>query len=177
MAKRKKLVMEDWQHWSKEFTDFYSSLEPREKGMLNYYIYDSLKCIPWGFEKCQSPIERLMLIALTKLESDLAWLSDEHRICLNQQYPITIGDKTYYADFMLSIQIKGKIYNLVIECDGHDFHEKTKEQVRKDKARERDITLEGYGIMRFAGSEIWENPFECVKQVYTYFFNFQYYGE
>lgn len=176
MARKKKDVTTDWQRWSSEFIKFYSEFDGREKEMLNHFLYQSVKWLPKGLELCQSPIERLMLIALMNLEFDLLVLSDDFRCCINQQYPVTVGDKTYHVDFMISMQIKGKIYNLVIECDGHDFHEKTKEQVRKDKARERDITLKGYGIMRFSGSEIWENPFECVKQVYTYFFNFHYYG-
>jgi len=55
----------------------------------------------------------------------------------------------------------------VIECDGHEFHEKTKEQAARDKARDRSISSRSLQIMRFTGSEIWRDPFGCVFQVFS----------
>ena len=46
------------------------------------------------------------------------------------------------------------VFSIVVELDGHDFHEKTKEQAQKDKDRDRSLTRAGYKIMRFTGSEI-----------------------
>jgi hypothetical protein len=43
---------------------------------------------------------------------------------------------------------------VVIECDGHDFHEKTKEQAKRDKERDRLMQTEGYYVLRFTGSEL-----------------------
>jgi very-short-patch-repair endonuclease len=60
---------------------------------------------------------------------------------------------------------------LVIECDGNDFHEKTKEQVKKDKQRDRELTNLGYKILRFSGSEIFNNPTACAEEVYTFICN------
>ena len=47
----------------------------------------------------------------------------------------------------------GKI-KVAIECDGHDFHEKTKEQAQKDKEKDRILQANGWLIARFTGSEI-----------------------
>jgi very-short-patch-repair endonuclease len=58
-----------------------------------------------------------------------------------------------------------KVFRLVIECDGHDFHERTKEQAAKDRARDRGLQEKGYNIFRFTGSEIWRDPMGCVEQV------------
>lgn len=52
---------------------------------------------------------------------------------------------------------------LVVELDGHDFHERTKEQSTRDKARDRDITRKGWRAARFTGSEVWRNP-RCVAE-------------
>jgi very-short-patch-repair endonuclease len=41
---------------------------------------------------------------------------------------------------------------LVVECDGHDFHEKTKQQVTKDNRRERELQIAGWHVFRFSGS-------------------------
>jgi very-short-patch-repair endonuclease len=45
-----------------------------------------------------------------------------------------------------------------IECDGPDFHEKTKEQVSKDKERDRVFQKTGALVLRYSGSDIWRDP-------------------
>jgi very-short-patch-repair endonuclease len=54
---------------------------------------------------------------------------------------------------------------LIVECDGHDFHEKTKEQVRRDRSRDRQALMDGYDCFRFTGSEIWNDPWGCAEQI------------
>lgn len=53
---------------------------------------------------------------------------------------------------------------LVIECDGHDFHERTKEQAARDRSRDRALQASGYTIMRFTGSELYRDPTKCVRE-------------
>jgi len=57
---------------------------------------------------------------------------------------------------------------LVVECDGHEFHERTKEQAAKDRSRDRALSELGYDVFRFTGSEIWRDPFGCAEQVYQW---------
>ncbi len=57
---------------------------------------------------------------------------------------------------------------LVVECDGHDFHERTKEQAAKDRSRDRNLTSQGYDVFRFTGSELWTDPFERADQVLSW---------
>ncbi|KRE07439.1 hypothetical protein ASE63_22330 [Bosea sp. Root381] len=54
---------------------------------------------------------------------------------------------------------------LVIECDGHDFHERTKEQAAKDRSRDRAASLAKMTVFRFTGAELWRDPWSCAKQV------------
>ena len=54
---------------------------------------------------------------------------------------------------------------LVVECDGHDFHERTKEQAANDRSRDRSLQLDGYEVFRFTGSELWRDPWGCADQV------------
>lgn len=54
---------------------------------------------------------------------------------------------------------------IAIECDGHEFHERTKEQATSDKARDRHLQLRGYKVLRFTGSEIWADPFASAMEV------------
>jgi very-short-patch-repair endonuclease len=57
---------------------------------------------------------------------------------------------------------------IIIECDGHDFHERTKEQAAKDRSRDRGAQARGFVIFRFTGSEIWADPMGCADQVFYY---------
>lgn len=54
---------------------------------------------------------------------------------------------------------------LIVECDGHDFHERTKEQAARDRDRDRQAQLAGIEIFRFTGSELWRDPLGCADQV------------
>ncbi len=57
---------------------------------------------------------------------------------------------------------------LVVELDGHDFHERTREQARRDRSRDRYLLASGYTVFRFTGSEIFRNPYRAVAEVDNY---------
>lgn len=55
--------------------------------------------------------------------------------------------------------------SVVVECDGHEFHERTKEQAAKDRARDRKLQRYGWDVLRFTGSEIWADPSKCATEI------------
>lgn len=59
----------------------------------------------------------------------------------------------------------GDIIRIVVECDGHDFHEKTKKQAASDKRRDRELMSAGWLVVRFTGSELYADPDDCVSEV------------
>lgn len=59
---------------------------------------------------------------------------------------------------------------LVVECDGHEFHERTREQATRDKNRDRELLNAGYPVMRFTGSEIVLSPLKCSGQIMKWLF-------
>jgi very-short-patch-repair endonuclease len=54
---------------------------------------------------------------------------------------------------------------LAIECDGAKFHAETREQVDRDKRRDRYFATHGISVMRFTGSEISRCPEACATEV------------
>ena len=69
------------------------------------------------------------------------------------------------VDFLLgSFPRNGRPGFVVVECDGHDFHERTKEQAAKDRSRDRRLQDAGYRIYRFTGSEIYREPMNCASE-------------
>jgi hypothetical protein len=57
---------------------------------------------------------------------------------------------------------------LIVECDGHDFHERTKEQAKRDRTRDRQAQEKDLTIYRFTGSEIFNDPWGCAAQVFKW---------
>lgn len=74
----------------------------------------------------------------------------------------------YRVDFMLSLHINGKYSFVVVECDGHDFHERTKEQARRDRSRDREMQMRGLRIIRFTGAEIYADARLCAEEALTH---------
>jgi hypothetical protein len=56
---------------------------------------------------------------------------------------------------------------LTIECDGHEWHDRTKEQAAHDRRRDRDLLRIGLPTIRFTGSEIHRDIATCVDDVCT----------
>lgn len=55
--------------------------------------------------------------------------------------------------------------SIVVECDGHAFHERTPEQASRDRQRDRRLQTLGYSVLRFTGSELYKRSFACVCEV------------
>jgi very-short-patch-repair endonuclease len=114
--------------------------------------------------KIESPIEQIFLETVILI----------HLLCSNGAPPIDnwdtktarplFGVKTQYkvngyrADFLL---VSNTGQSVLIECDGHDFHERTKEQAARDRKKDRDLQAAGYVVLRYTGSELWNDPMKC----------------
>lgn len=128
---------------------------------------------------CGSPIEEKMAKAISGVSYGFvpiiwaeaadraarvhrAWARSVPVIIVQQQKQIG----PYRADFLLSMVYKEEqIAMLVVECDGHDFHERTKEQAARDRKRDRWFTQHSLSFLRFTGSEIHRNPFQCTDEI------------
>jgi very-short-patch-repair endonuclease len=129
--------------------------------LIAKYRYHFL--IPLNF--CESPAEKMLYLCLLGEQ-----LYAAARICgtitVVPQLTIKIKGKEFRPDFTVTVSAAGKELKAIIEVDGHEFHEKTKEQARKDRARERMFVKHGYTVLRFTGQEVYEDPFRCAEEVY-----------
>ena len=102
---------------------------------------------------------------------------------VRSQFPVELEDRKMRLDFVFFIfdsvdlkKMRGipqKPYlSIVIELDGHDFHEKTKEQAQKDKERDRILQHGGYQVLRYTGSEVWNDPSGTIDDVMHRIFGF-----
>lgn len=145
-----------------EDTKIFSDVDLAEK--YRYYLENT---------HFDSPIEQIMFGILANCKNGYihtSCISDDERhffYCSKVECQKPIGK--YKCDFVVTTFVDEKDSNntrhymskLAIECDGHDFHEKTKEQVARDKKRDRFFVSEGYKLLRYSGSEIYNN-FESI---------------
>ena len=153
------------------------SESPYEK-MWKMDLVTHRHCFDCAFQGCESEIEKGLAAAFVVLHGfrvddvygenkgtllargrfvDLR--GQERAVDLHAQ--VEIG--RYRVDLML-MPNDSKTPKIVIECDGHDFHERTKEQATRDRSRDRELTRDGYVVIRFTGAEIWKNVSDCAEQ-------------
>lgn len=80
-------------------------------------------------------------------------------------YPqATVGK--YKADFRFFCWLGGRLAgSFVVECDGHDYHDRTKEQASRDRARDRFMQGHNLKVLRFTGADIYRDPLACASEV------------
>lgn len=112
----------------------------------------------------QSPVEQFFL-----MEWEYMGLSKKYEVDLLPQAHLVTDSGQFSVDFAITPlgTRKGRA-RVVIEIDGHDFHERTREQVRSDKQRERAIVRSGVTVLRFSGSEIVRDSRSCLAEVAKY---------
>ncbi len=72
----------------------------------------------------------------------------------------------YRLDFLIAAALTTpEIHMIAIECDGHDFHEKTKDQAARDKKRDRYLVAQGIRVLHFTGAEIHRDARKCVAEL------------
>lgn len=126
--------------------------------------------------KCESPIEEMMAAALCYAFNSP---NDDEYHFSNQNYDwpddpcpynglhfysqATIGD--YRVDFLIRAVSHESVKFIVIECDGHEYHERTKDQARRDRVRDRWMAAQGITVLRFTGSEIYRDALGCMDSL------------
>lgn len=62
------------------------------------------------------------------------------------------------------IDIAFKKEKIAIECDGKAYHS-TKQQLANDRRKDRYLRNEGWRVLRFSGSQIYNDPDLCCRQI------------
>ena len=110
--------------------------------------------------RCESPIEQQFYVTWKNETDNLIGMWG-----ITPQRKYAISGKNYRVDFSVVLHLYNKSSRVVVECDGHAFHEKTKEQAKRDKKRDRAFQSIGIPILHFTGSEIFNKDQECVDEV------------
>lgn len=133
---------------------------------------------------CESPIEQLLAISFSRILYEGVSLNIANPyvdiLAIEKQKEIICasGNK-YRCDFYIPVCYtfgsNKEVVGYIVECDGYEFHQKTKEQVERDNIRQRELQANGYEVIRFSGTEIYHKSYkcalECLKIIYSKYWN------
>ena len=152
--------------------------ELREKMMAERFGQEMhSNCLDMGMS---SPIEHLFWVAAQVLcESEFLAINPEPSfvrlpdggwgselkdgIYIKPQFQV----EKYRVDFLIEQRGIGPASHLgpvVVELDGHAFHDKDKHQRAYEKARDRLLVKKGYKVLHFTGSEVVADPFKVAYE-------------
>ncbi len=113
---------------------------------------------------CESPIEARFLAAFSAVCLEAA----EDRRRKDEGDQILIQPQARLGDYRVDFLISQGATRLIVECDGHDFHNVTKQQALNDRKRDRWLHNDDYVVFRFTGSEIYADPKRCAEAAFRY---------
>lgn len=106
---------------------------------------------------CESPIEKAFLLAIEAF----TLISEGFEVYPQYQ----IGK--YRVDFLICCSDGNTERKLIVELDGHQFHEMNESQRRYEKERDRYFQFAGFKVFHYTGRQVIANPFkivmECIK--------------
>lgn len=140
------------------------------KRLKDENIPEALKWVTLNLKLVKSPIEAPMAVELCFITLHPTYLRAcrQHEIWPDFRVLPQARIAGYVVDFLVTSTHEGTKKRFAVECDGHDFHERTKEQAAHDRKRDRALLTEGIPTLRFTGSEIWRDPIGCGDQVAGY---------
>lgn len=90
-------------------------------------------------------------------------------------FVLVIKPQTKVDSFRVDFMLRGMLFEdgkpplasdvFIIECDGHEFHERTPEQAERDKSRDRCMSRKGFKVVRYTGREIWRDPVLVAEEI------------
>lgn len=160
---------------------YFSKLPTRCQEMFFEFMQEEMikkKDAYWVFEVvgfcyddfCESPIEIIFNFAVDIIST----YEFGGKVWLEPQHGILDGNKEYIADFCFdtqgefrSIYTPEHDYKIIIECDGHNFHS-TKQQIKHDNEKDLAFKKQGYDVLHFSGSQIFNEPWKCARETIEY---------
>jgi very-short-patch-repair endonuclease len=183
-----------WRHGIRQYKQPAEIWEPFLSRLLMQSALNAREKIEYASKHCESPIEELFFLALVSAASAVhdgalpiidgsepAPFEFFNAAAVQPQY--VVG--RYRVDFKVSVyevDLKDssdlataddgapaehlwKSGSILVEVDGHDFHERTKEQASHDKEKDRALQAAGFKVYRYTGSDIWHRCMDAAVEV------------
>lgn len=160
-----------------QFSDL-ESVQRHTAMAMNYVVAEvaeSMRLSVSEADQTKSPIEAIFFIWWQAMQigefgrGDGLELSSQHEYtCRNgRKYVLDFHITPYDTDMWLEGHTCGMEFKRIgVEMDGHDFHERTKDQVALRNERDRDLLADGWHLLHYSGSELYRDPRRVVAEVF-----------
>lgn len=139
------------------------------QNLIRVKMDDILKDWLLNISCCESPIEQLLVLALDTHRETCSELSGWQYV-VEPHSLIKCGSRRFKVDILIQCMVGEIMHRIVVECDGHKYHETSKIQAKKDKQKDRLLIKYGYKVIRFTGSEIFNSPDKCARETLSLIF-------
>lgn len=140
------------------------------KAMLYYLHFDSIIAQIDSIAACKSPIEKLFALACSRLVQVDNWSGRlsrmsgaNHHSFMTPKYIASLHPQFKIGKFFVDFLLFCNDCEIIVECDGYEFHRATQNQTTKEYEREHQLIAHNRTILRFTGSQIYANPFHCAN--------------
>jgi very-short-patch-repair endonuclease len=152
-----------WAEQSDDVLDYWRKLNSRtQKDIISLTLADSAMVVR-TIGSCESVLEQVLAAHLLTVARMMSLVQD---FTLEPQHEVETPAGQFRIDLLARGLVNGCLLCLAVECDGHAYHDRTKEQAARDRQRDCALKLAGYEVVRFAGSEILDDPEECALEVF-----------
>ena len=121
-------------------------------------------------EYCRSPIELSFLREVARVHWERGEKRHRVQATAGPRQTVVVDGLLYEMDFCITFGVvEGEVRatgRICIELDGHDWHERTKEQAARDRSRDRALLRAGIPTIRFTGAEVYGDVAACVAEVF-----------
>lgn len=166
--------LERVEYLNRAFEEWFQRQEPLEQRIVEFSQIFSLDDQVWT--AVESPLEVIFYVEWLAHRGAACIAGDGRALGLCPQVDVAGPGYRYRLDF--AVVPLEPIHNVLlrklqrpllfaVELDGHDFHERTVEQVAYRNRRDRDLQAVGWRLFHFSGAEIHRQAHECVREVYT----------
>lgn len=110
---------------------------------------------------CESPIEKLLYESLLPF---VEWRCKRSSF-VGRVFAFDAFLQYKVGRYRVDFAFVSPTHRLAVECDGHEFHERTKGQAQRDRKRDRDLQETGWLVRRYTGSEVFNAPDAAAKDI------------
>jgi hypothetical protein len=131
----------------------------KERGLDSFLIY----CEYAGY----IPKEEIEEAKWTLIFEQEMGFSIGFHVIPQAEFPdVIIDGRSIRADIFIFSPLNKKC-NVIIECDGYEYH-KEKESFIRDRKRDRILHNLGFQILRYSGTEIYTDPINTCGDIFNY---------
>lgn len=125
-------------------------------------------------EHVESPIEAQFLMHVSRYDFVIAQerglrVADAKEISRARPGAVFCFNQVWVGDYRTDFLFVRKPFALVVELDGHHWHYDSVQQVKNDNARLAALAKHRLFIMRFLGTEVWQECESVVGHVRAFF--------